>query len=536
MRFFGLRQLKRPEHLHTRVEHLHAPAAAFFGFALLPPRGDVADLGRLLLFRRAYAKSVLNLFAGCLKCDFLIGKSIIAGGGARTHTTLRPLDFESSASANSATPALLGKCSLFCRFLLPVFYFLFYFDEMQGNAGKSRSALSAVKVKRPVKHRYRFTIVKDSRNRKVRGLWRRGEKLYMQTRVSGEKSARKIPLKATTLEAAREEMADLKKQKRIEGLPDTGLRPLFSQYADKYLYFHRTASDSGKKARTIHREEHSLVHWKGAVGNIRLDKITTPMITSVIKTRLAAGIKPRTVNIDVIVLRNVLNEAKDDGLIVRLPTDGIKPRKVKTPVRPLLTPADFTQLCKAAADCGKNQVQVLDYIRLLAYSGARRDEALALKWGDVNFERKFLRIGADGSTKNSKARYVDFNPELEAHLKDMAARRVPDSEWLFPSPHRGDKDTPAKTFRDSFTVAREKAKLPWVGFHDLRHYFASMAVMAGIDFKTIAEWLGHQDGGMLVGKVYGHLLPEHRKRMAERLVFTPSVVTLADETSQVSAC
>ena len=31
----------------------------------------------------------------------------IAGGGARTHTALRPLDFESSASANSATPAIL---------------------------------------------------------------------------------------------------------------------------------------------------------------------------------------------------------------------------------------------------------------------------------------------------------------------------------------------------------------------------------------------------------------------------------------------
>src|SRR5437870_3077302 len=35
-----------------------------------------------------------------------------AGGGARTHTALRPLDFESSASANSATPALLGNSSL----------------------------------------------------------------------------------------------------------------------------------------------------------------------------------------------------------------------------------------------------------------------------------------------------------------------------------------------------------------------------------------------------------------------------------------
>lgn len=73
-------------------------------------------------------------------------------------------------------------------------------------------------------------------------------------------------------------------------------------------------------------------------------------------------------------------------------------------------------------------------------------------------------------------------------------------------------------------LAREKAELQWVGFHDLRHYFASMAVMSGIDFKTIAEWLGHQDGGMLVGKVYGHLLPEHKQRMAERLMFGPIVI------------
>jgi integrase len=398
-------------------------------------------------------------------------------------------------------------------------------------ASKSQSAAPATNSKRPVKHRYRFTIVKDSRNRKVRGLWRRGEKLYMQTRVSGERSARKIPLKATSLEAAREEMADLKKQKRIEGLPDTGLRPLFADYARKYLAFHRTALDSGKKPRTIDREAHSLVHWIAAIGNVRLDKITRPMLSSVIKSRLELGIKPRTVNIDVVVLRNVLKEARDDGLIVRLATDGMKPKKVKTPVRPMLTPAQFGELCKGAAECGKNHVQLGDYLLLLAYSGARRDEALALKWDDVNVDRKFLRIGSDGSTKNSKARYVDFNPELEAHLKDMEERRAPDSEWLFPSPQRGKKDKPAKTFRESFLLAREKAKLAWVGFHDLRHYFASMAVMSGIDFKTIAEWLGHQDGGMLVGKVYGHLLPEHRKRMAERLLFSPTIIKFSSLTS-----
>jgi integrase len=374
------------------------------------------------------------------------------------------------------------------------------------------------------KHRSRFTSVKDSRNRKVRGLWRRGEKLYMQTRVAGEKSARKISLDSTGLEAARAEMADIRKKNLGEGLPATGLRPLFGDYARKYLEFQRTVRDSGKKPRTIAREDHSLVHWIAAIGNVRLDKITKPMITGFVKARLEKGLKPRTVNIDVIVLRNVLNEARDEGLISNLPTEGIKPKKVNTPVRSLLSPAAFENLCKAADACRMNSVQLLDYVRLLAYCGARRDEGLALKWEDVNFERRFLRIGADGLAKNSKARHVDFNAQLEAHLKAMASRRVPDSQWLFPSRQRGQVDKPAKTLRESFLIARKKAELEGLGFHDLRHYFASMAVMSGIDFKTIAEWLGHQDGGMLVGKVYGHLLPEHKQRMAERLIFEPTVV------------
>jgi hypothetical protein len=39
--------------------------------------------------------------------------------------------------------------------------------------------------------------------------------------------------------------------------------------------------------------------------------------------------------------------------------------------------------------------------------------------------------------------------------------------------------------------------------------------MAGLDFMTIAAWLGHKDGGILVGKVYGHLLDEHRQKAAK---------------------
>jgi integrase len=101
----------------------------------------------------------------------------------------------------------------------------------------------------------------------------------------------------------------------------------------------------------------------------------------------------------------------------------------------------------------------------------------------------------------------------------MKKRRAPDCSWLFPSPRRGPRDEHTKSFRESLKMARKAAGTQWVGFHDLRHHFCSVCVMAGIDFMTIAAWLGHKDGGILVGKVYGHLLDEHRQKAAKLVRF-----------------
>jgi integrase len=399
-----------------------------------------------------------------------------------------------------------------------VFYFLFYFDGMQTHATASKEQNGST-----LSHHLRFISAKDARNRKVRGLWMRGERYYAQVRVSGEKSARKIPLTAKTLTEAKEEMAKQRTKAREGSLPKGGVKPRLEDYVREYLEFHEK-SQSGRKASTLTRERTSLAQWTKTLGNVRIDKVTKPMITAFVKDRLREDVSPRTANLDVIVLRNVLKSALDDGLIAGLPTVGIRPLKAVPKKRPMLTPAAFDELVKAGKGSGKNGVQVADYLYFLAYSGARCNEALHVKWADVDFPKRLLCIGADGSSKNGKARYVDFNPDLERHLRDMEGRRAPDSDWVFPSPQRGDKDIPAKTLRESFKIARKNARMEWVGFHDLRHYFASRAVMAQIDFKTIAEWMGHQDGGVLLCRVYAHLLAGHKRDMAARLVFTPSVI------------
>ena len=168
----------------------------------------------------------------------------------------------------------------------------------------------------------------------------------------------------------------------------------------------------------------------------------------------------------------------------------------------------------------------------MAYSGARRNEALALRWADVDFDAEKLTIerqaggpkGKDQTTKNGLSRTVDFTPALKNLLLEMKSRRAPDSQWLFPSPQRGGKDVHAKSFRESLELSRRHAKLRRVGFHDLRHHFVSYCVMSGIDFMTIARWAGHKDGGILIGNVYGHLASTHTKLQARRVNFEPKAL------------
>src|SRR5205814_10138387 len=73
--------------------------------------------------------------------------------------------------------------------------------------------------------------------------------------------------------------------------------------------------------------------------------------------------------------------------------------------------------------------------------------------------------------------------------------------------------------KQALGTACEKASLPHFGHHAMRHFFCSNAIEAGCDFKVIAGWLGHKDGGVLVAMTYGHLRSEHSAAMAKRVTF-----------------
>jgi integrase len=364
----------------------------------------------------------------------------------------------------------------------------------------------------------KFTAVYDSRRQRVRGLWRRGRRYYAQMRVdtgNGASQPKRIPLAAETLDAARAELEEKRTANRKGELHAPGRRPSFAVLVAEYL---KGAECAGKSPNTQRRERFALSRWVAEFGGMRVDWIKPGHLAAWRDRRRAGGVKPQVINLDLVAFSNAMKYAQDRSWIAAVPRlKRLKPAPQAQ--RRLLSPGDIARLLGACRpDVTKHADLLRFYLRFLALSGARKGEALRTRWVDIDFGNQQVIIGADGGAKGGKARRLNCTPELEALLRDMHENgRQPDSAYLFPAPRRGARDVPAGAPERPFAAVRRAAGLPAVGFHDFRHFFASQCVMAGIDFMTIASWLGHRDGGVLVGKVYGHLSDDHKSRMAAGL-------------------
>jgi integrase len=385
-----------------------------------------------------------------------------------------------------------------------------------------------------------FIKVRDTNRKPIRGLWQRGASYYLQIKERSANSPRRIPLEAANLSEAKLAAEEKRREAREGQLPQRGRKLTFAEVADACLAIAATR----KKPRTVREDAHRLRRWKAAFGPVRVDLITTPMIAAWRDKRLLSGVSPRTVNLDLIALRAVFRKCLEDGLIVRSPMAKlVKLEERKSPERKFLRPEQLGSLLDEALvrlpdrrAKYRNGELLADFLKLLAYSGAREQEALALCWSDVDFECKQLTIGWDGDTKNSLARRVDFNGALARHLRNMERRRDPENDFLFPSPQRGERNQAARSLRETLRLVRAAVGLDnfmphlsrgerrlqsraGIGFHDMRHHFASVCVMSGIPFRQVAEWLEHSDGGVLVGRIYGHLDPDFGQRAARKVVF-----------------
>jgi integrase len=213
------------------------------------------------------------------------------------------------------------------------------------------------------------------------------------------------------------------------------------------------------------------------------------------------------------VLLAVLDFALRDGLILDNPARTAVPIR-KVPKSKIIIPTrdQFTKLVDTIRQADVRAKPAGDLVELLGYSGMRLGEAVNLTWGDVDWDRNtFLVTGGERLTKNLDVRVVPLFPAMRELLERIRGEAVP-------AP--ADRVIPIDNAKRAIITACQKAGLTCFMHHSLRHYFCSNAIEAGIDFKVIAGWLGHKDGGYLVAKTYGHLRDAHSFEMARRMTFS----------------
>jgi integrase len=145
-------------------------------------------------------------------------------------------------------------------------------------------------------------------------------------------------------------------------------------------------------------------------------------------------------------------------------------------------------------------------VRLLLLTGCRKSEITSLRWEWVDFERSCLRL----PTSKTGAKVV---PLAAAALELLTGLREhdPDSQWVLPA---STGEGPYTGLQKDWERTRERAGLPGVRLHDLRHSFASFAVADGHTLFLVGKALGHKQARTT--EIYAHLSDDPLRRLADR--------------------
>jgi integrase len=130
---------------------------------------------------------------------------------------------------------------------------------------------------------------------------------------------------------------------------------------------------------------------------------------------------------------------------------------------------------------------------------------LGLRWDRIDFNR---RVALLGDTKNGESRGVPLTRRALAALQSV--RSVREYNWRRQKAYTDDgpfSRVDASVIRHSFMRARDKAGMPDLRFHDLRHEATSRLFEKGLNTMEVASVTGHKTLSML--RRYSHLSMDH---------------------------
>ena len=236
-------------------------------------------------------------------------------------------------------------------------------------------------------------------------------------------------------------------------------------------------------------------------------------------------------------LHAALKDAVHAHVIPRNPTEGTTAPKPNYKPKRILTRAELDAFLAVV-----EQDEVWrDFFQTELMTGLRRGEICGLQWSDFDGDAGMLKVCRTlhsqrkgeytvGETKTNQGMRTIILPHS---VTEILRRRKADaiSQWIFPDPVKPeDPVDPNAAYRHMKTLL-QRAGLPSIRFHDLRHTFATLALENGMDVKTLSAMLGHVSAATTLD-IYTHITDDMRLTAAANIDRCIGKAAPQDDTSE----
>ncbi len=299
-------------------------------------------------------------------------------------------------------------------------------------------------------------------------------------------------------------------------------------------HWHATYSPTMKRSYRLSTRALIEKHLVPYFGSADLRALRESDLLAFVSRKLGEGLAPRTIRNALAIVRRVLNLAQREGRVDRNAASRIGElmRRVVRQSAKEVEEIQFWTRQEAAALIAlacEHEPRFSPMLMFLFSTGARRGEALGLRWEDVDFDSRTIRIrrsityGELTTPKSGRGRTVAMSPGLAEEFFDLLAsrrREVLARGWRDVPPHVfcSEAGTPQDGGNVSRIWSRFRRRAQAHGIrplklHATRHTWATLALESGKSIRWVADQLGHADPALTL-RVYAHVLPQQESDLS----------------------